>query len=289
MRVSFKYSLISDFVFHVLAHMHVNNASNLYSRKYIESFPLSKDSGLLDKVSKIEDYYNDNFERLCIINFLPVYCNNLEALIGALLSYDSFSDEDIQKFIKPFISILEDEFQKYANFWESQNQQLSALKNECEKYISLRLNDYKNVFDYFGKNADVYFSLSLTCNGRGIYSEDSFSAIVPYPSRQEKRADCFFQLFHEYTHQFTDKLLNTNINMTDGSHNVSENLVILADYFIFRRIDEETANTYLNWIAAISGRQDDKIEEADFLNEFHIPSELMCLLNNEIAKIYSSK
>ncbi len=288
MKISFKYSLISDLVFHVLAYMHVNNASNLYSRKYIESFTPSIELSLLAKVSKIEDYYNDNFERLCMINFLPIYCNNLESLNGVLLSYDRFSDEDIQKFIKPFILILEDEFQKYANFWENQHQQLSVQKSECEKYISERLNDYRNIFDYFSKNADIYFSLSLTCNGRGIYSADSFSAIVPYPSIQKNRVDCFFQLFHEYTHQFTDKLLSTNINMADGSHDISEKLVILADYFIFKRMDEETANTYLNWIAKISGRQYDKIDEAVFLNAFHVPSELMYVLNNEIAKIYSS-
>lgn len=76
--------------------------------------------------------------------------------------------------------------------------------------------------------------------------------------------------------------------MADGSHDISEKLVILADYFIFKRMDEETANTYLNWIAKISGRQYDKIDEAVFLNAFHVPSELMYVLNNEIAKIYSS-
>ena len=116
MRISFKHSLISDLVFHVLAHMHVNNASDLYSEKYIESFNSSIESSLSNKVLKIEDYYNDNFERLCLINFLPIYCNNLESLRGTLLSYDRFSDEDIQKFIKPFIAILEDEIQGYTDF-----------------------------------------------------------------------------------------------------------------------------------------------------------------------------
>ena len=53
MKISFKYSLISDLVFHVLAYMRVNNASNLYSRKYIESFTSSIELSLLAKVSKI--------------------------------------------------------------------------------------------------------------------------------------------------------------------------------------------------------------------------------------------
>ncbi len=284
MKVLFKYSLISDLVFHVLAHMNVNNASNLYSSKYIESFAPQSKSSLLDKVSKLEGYYNDNFERLGIINFLPIYCNSLESLKETFLSFGSFSNEDIEKFIKPFVAILEDEFQKYADFWESQNQKLADRKSACEKYISDRLNDYKNIFDYFAKNADVYFSLSLTCNGRGIYSDDRFAAIVPYTSMQQELSDCFFQLFHEYTHQFTDKLLNTNINMTDGSHDLSEDLVILADYFIFKRTDENTATTYLSWVAKNSGMESD-IDEAVFLDMFTVPTELMNLLNLELEKM----
>lgn len=286
MRIEFKYSLISDLVFHVLAHMRVNNASNLYSREYIESFPVSVESGLRDQVSRIENYYNDNFERLCMINFLPIYCTDFEPLCRLLLSYDRFSEEDVQSFVKPFVAILEDEFQNYKNFWENKIQQLPVEQGRCEKYFADRLNDCKEIFDYFGKNAEVSFSLSLTRNGRGVFSADKFFGIVPYPSTEEELPDCFFQLFHEYTHQFTDKLLNTTINMADGSHDISENLVILADYFIFQKISEETAAAYLRWIARGSGKENNKMDEAQFLNIFHVPAELICLLDDEIAKIF---
>ena len=286
MIIEFKYSPMSDLVFHVLAYMRVNNASNLYSREYIESFPVSIESGLLDKASKIENYYNDNFERLGVINFLPIYCNNFESLSRILLSYDGFSGEDIQNFITPFLTILEDEFQQYASLWESKVQQLSVEKSRCENYISEHLKDYQEIFDYFNKYAEVYFSLSLTRNGRGIYSAHSFSAIVPFPSTQKEWADCFFQLFHEYTHQFTDKLLNTNISMANGSHDISERLVILADYFIFKRTDEETANIYLDWIARNSGSRSNIMEESVFLNMFQVPTELMRALDKEIAGIF---
>lgn len=267
--------------------MQVDNASNLYSKEYIDSF--SSNQVLLDRVSKIEDYYNNNFDRLSMINFLPIYCNNFDSLCAALLSYDSFTSEDINNFIKPFIAILKDEYQQYTDFWKTRIEKLSAERSKLEKYISDCLNKYKNIFDYYGKSAEVYFSISLTCNGRGIYSESCFSAIVPYPSTQRGRVDCFFQLFHEYTHQFTDKLLNENISMTKDSHELSEKLVILADYFIFKRTDKEIVNAYFRWIAKNLGKESDTIDEIKFLNAFHVPTELMSALNNEITKIYQSQ
>ena len=36
---------------------------------------------------------------------------------------------------------------------------------------------------------------------------------------------------HEYTHQFTDKLIGESIRMDDGTHDSSEKAVILFDYF----------------------------------------------------------
>jgi len=289
MKIEFKYSQICDLVFHVLAFMRVNNASNLYSKEYIDTFPNSIESGLLNKVSKLENYYNDNFERLGIINFLPIYCSGLDSLRNSLLSYNGFSSEDIKYFIKPFIEILEYAFPEFTEFWEKKENKLSHEKVKLQQYISEFLNSYKKIFDYYGKNAEVYFSINLTCNGRGIYSENSLSAIVPYPKTANDWSACFFQLFHEYTHQFTDKLISTDIRMTDGSHELSEKLVILADYFIFRKTDEQTAKNYLDWInwtVKNSGQEITAVDEAMFLNIFRIPPDLMRLLDTELAKIY---
>ena len=37
MVIDFKYSMVYDLMFHILAHMNVENASNLYSKKYISA------------------------------------------------------------------------------------------------------------------------------------------------------------------------------------------------------------------------------------------------------------
>ena len=97
MMIHFQYSAICDLVYHILAHMKVENASDLYSEDYINLISKSKnetESLLCKEVEKITEYYNDNFERLGIINFLPCYCSALEELQNALLTYNDFTDED---------------------------------------------------------------------------------------------------------------------------------------------------------------------------------------------------
>ena len=72
----FLYSKVVDLVYHVLAHMQVSNASNLYSETYIRMFePYREENGFSfdpkSAVNKMQGYYNQNFERLGVVNFLP--------------------------------------------------------------------------------------------------------------------------------------------------------------------------------------------------------------------------
>ena len=127
MEIVFRYFKYADLMFHVLAHMRVNNASNLYSGEYIDRFSEYRHSisSLVDLESEIvglEKYYNDNFERLAIINFLPLYEDYSEfaKLRNSLLSYEGFTEQDIVCFISPLISILEKESAIYFPFWENE-------------------------------------------------------------------------------------------------------------------------------------------------------------------------
>ena len=106
-----------------------------------------------------------------------------------------FTSKDIHNFIDLFLVILEEEFRECKKFWKNKFQELSFEKKECERYLSDRLSDYQNIFRYFGKDAEGYLSFSLACNGRGIYSDDKFSAVIPYPSIPQEREDYFFNFF----------------------------------------------------------------------------------------------
>ena len=86
MIIEFKYSVIQDLMYHILAHMKVENASNLYSEAYIDNVNKIKNGrydSITEVVSHLSNYYNENFERLGVINFLPFEHSSVQDLIGA--------------------------------------------------------------------------------------------------------------------------------------------------------------------------------------------------------------
>ena len=111
-------------------------------------------------------------------------------------------------------------------------------------------------------------SYSIIKNGRGFYINDYFSAAVPFPETENDFQSVFFMLLHEYTHQFTDNLLN-NINFDDGSHNLSENIVILADYYLIKETDKSLIP---NYIKMFSGNMTGS--EENFLSYFKVEKTL---------------
>lgn len=251
MMIDFQYSLIFDLVYHILAHMKVENASNLYFEDYINLISRSKnetESSLLKEVEKITGFYNDHFERLAIVNFLPCYCSTLEELKNVLLTYNDFTVEDEDRFIVPLCNIMKKEFNFYESYWLNVYSETRADRIYLEEWMKARFFKYEPLFLYFKKQANIGFSYSLTCNGRGYYQKNAFNAIAPFVLDQNKYNNTFYQLLHEFTHQFTDRMVATKIKMKDGTHTVSENTVILFDYYLIRTLYPEDLASYGEWI-----------------------------------------
>ncbi len=293
--IVFIYSKCVDLVYHVLAYMQVCNDSNLYSEKYIHEFEKYRRTSecsfdLRRATTKIQQYYNQHFERLGIVNFLPLTQpdESFEELKKRLLNYPGFTREDKDFFVEPFVTALEKESLIYFPYWESEYRNTHDRRKKCETQLESLLRSCDCVFSHYQKNRAVAFlSFSITCNGRGLQSWDSFFAAVPLPQNEREVEQAFFQLFHEYTHQFTDILLNRTIRMDDGTHDLSENLVILTDYFIIKKIREEMVKEYLSWISAICGGTGTPFDETAFLNLFRIPPDLKELMRKEIEDIFS--
>ena len=286
----FLYSKCVDLVYHVLAYMQVCNASNLYSEQYIREFErYRRASGfsfdLRRAMTQLGPYYNQNFERLGIVNFLPLAQpdEDFEALKKRLLDHPGFTPADQDFFVGPFITALEKESLLYFPYWESAYQNAHDRRKMCEARLESLLRPYDRVFSHYQKKKTVAFlSFSITRNGRGFYRQDDFFAAVPLPGNERETVPAFFQLFHEYTHQFTDFLLNRPVSMDDGTHDLSENLVILTDYFMIKEISEETAKEYLSWICAICGGTGTPLDEAAFLHLFPVPPDLKERMAKEI-------
>jgi len=281
LEINFIYSKHSDLVFHVLAYLKVNNASDLYDAEYIKKITLEKrdfEYNIIPKINSLQEYYNDNFGHLTMINFLPFYCNDFNELKNTLINYNQFSQDDIKYFINPFIEILENESVFYFDYWDKLHNSNTAFRESSEKYIKTELEKFKRIFLYFNKSSKVFLSYSITRNGRGFYINDYFSAAIPFPKNKNDFQNVFFMLLHEYTHQFTDNLIN-NINFDDGSHNLSENVVILADYYLIKGTDKSLIP---NYIKKFSGNITKSEEE--FLNYFKVEK----TLETEITKLINS-
>jgi hypothetical protein len=69
--------------------------------------------------------------------------------------------------------------------------------------------------------------------------------------------------------------------MKDGSHNLSENIVIVADYYLVKSIDESFIPIY---IECIMNKRNAYLDEEKFLSLFCVDEklrdELMKLINN---------
>jgi len=284
--VEFIYSKHYDLTLHILAHFKVNNASNLYNERYIQATEEKKSNIAYDiksAIKPLQDYYNENFERLMLINFLPYYCNNYDEMKNAFLTCDRFTQDDLQFFIKPFIEMLDKESVFFFGYWETLKKKYETSKRKTEDYFTGMLEKYSCVFRYFNKPCRILFSFIITQNGRGFYSDTHFAALIRFPENESEFEFSFIQLLHEYTHNFTDGLLNTNINMKDGSHNLSENVVIVADYFLINSIDPSFIPRYLEFLGSMCNENLDKENFSyQFKLDENMEAELIKLINNVV-------
>lgn len=113
MTVEFKYSAVCDLMYHILAHMKVENASNLYLESYIADINKAKNGrydNIEEALSQLAGYYNENFARLGVINFLPVYCSTVQELVNVMENYNGFTQADKEQFVFPLCQIIKSEY-----------------------------------------------------------------------------------------------------------------------------------------------------------------------------------
>lgn len=240
-----------DLVYHLLAHMDLkNNASCLFSNKYVQDITRKKvslgiDSYLEQELAPFIETYLKGFERLSLINFMTFYANDLEQTRNALLTQPFYTMEDKEKFLIPFFNIAKKEKDTfYIEFWTKEIEKHSKLMKQFNIYIENKINNFNNIFKFYNVSPNIYLSLSLTQNGRGFYIKDYFNAIAPLPRSNDEFSNSFVQIFHEMTHQFTDNLIDGKISLSDDTHSLSESLVILTDFYLFKKYNSSMLEGY---------------------------------------------
>lgn len=288
--MEFRYSMHVDLIYHVLAYMKVDNASNCYSQKYIDRMLIEKKSfeyNIEASIKNLQSYYNTNFSRLMMINFLPFHCTNYDEMKHLFLNYPTFTEEDKQFFLLPLIEALDIEVVFYFPYWRAIHNSYQKERFEIEKWMGNEFNKYKSIFDYFNKPIVLYLSFSITKNGRGYGRNDCFIALSPFMNSIDSYYKTFFQALHEYTHQFTDILIS-NISINNNTHNISELVVIMADYYIIKSIDPESISCYFDWINKIHGNTLKITNDDEFFDIFKLDNNLYLELNKILHNISCS-
>ncbi len=269
-KVEIKTSFPLDMVYHLLAHLDLaGNPANLYSPSYvqaIEEAEAKKAPDLGRALQSLGKVYRDNFQSLAAINFIPYYTGDIPSLVKTLLNYPGFTLLDRDDFIKPFCSLMEEEEGFFRGYWEGR---LAANAENIESFAFYLADQFAKIEPFF-RNAqrrpEVYLSVSLTRYGRGFPVEGLLAAAVPLPKSPKEYEGTFLQLFHEYTHPLTDGFLKEEIKMSDDSHNLSERLVIVADYYLLERLNPGLLPAYLRWLADLGFSEAGKWTPRDLLD-----------------------
>lgn len=263
-----RYAKHVDLVYHVMNYMHVNNASNIYNPEYVKKMDKIRGSKLCIP-EEMEDFYNRNFQKLNILGFMIYNYNDIESYNSDLLKWQYFSDEEREYFIKPFVHIIEQEKDFYYSVWEKQYKKTEKIRRQHLDYMIKRFKPYEPYFQQKGDKAVIYLSYSLAVNGRGIYGENEVKALAPFPNNKKEMNHAFYQLFHEFTHQLTDSILQGEIRMDDDSHMLTEKMVILEDYYLIEKAGVDDLSTYYPEFGMPK-----QLKEEMFLQYMKVPEEI---------------
>ncbi len=246
-----------DLLYHALAHMQVNNASNLYSEAYIReaSAAMPSAKALREKMAALEAYYNEHFERLVPIGFLPFYATDNASARQLMLSYPDFTEEDRRCFVEPFLCAAEAETAVYLPWRQARMEKarpfVRAFKDDLVNSPVLQV-----LCRVTGKRSCAYLSYSMPCNGRGVIMNNVLCAMVAAPLSMDEVETSAMQLLHEYTHAWTDPMQEGAISMEDGSHDLTEAVVVVTDDWLFELHHPEKLAAYRAWCAHMLGVSD---------------------------------
>ena len=244
-------SVYTDLIFHIFAHMKIDNASDIYDEAYVVN--MEKELNYKTVIPEsVTAYYCANFERLAFVNFLPYFmAKNVDEVCYMIRQVGMTTEEDVDKFIIPFCDVLNAISTDYIAYWERKADEQQAVYEGLKAYISEKSLQMRHFFESLRETTNtelkVIVSESLRCNGRATIMGNTCVVTLPMPSEQYSMQQIFMQLIHECTHMITDPLLDS-IRMDDGSHDIAECQVMLFDLWLFERYGNEFRDEYVKWL-----------------------------------------
>lgn len=245
-RTDFGYNRFADLFYHLLAHMPLDCAADEYDPKYVAL--MAGELGVSPQVpQRLTDYYQEHFDRLMITSFLPLVTDNTRHLREGLAACGRLTEEDMRSCADPLLEICDRVSEPFYGWWEQRHGEASERKGKVFDRFDALAARFAPFLDALDKNTKVLFSYTLRRNGRAFYWQDGIIVYLAFPEKDEDVTPCFLQYLHECTHSVTDPLMNRQIRMADGSHDLSEYQVLCFDEYLIDALAPDLAETYRDW------------------------------------------
>ena len=261
-QISFSYNRFADLFYYLLAHMPINCAADVSDQAYTAE--MAGELGIFPGIPpKLIDYYGEHFDRLMIADFIPLTVKNTQQFREALVSSGMLTEEDMALFADPVIGICERVSERFYGWWTQHHEAVAPWAEKVYARFQALADRFRCFFAALQTKTEVLFSYSLRKNGRAFTSPDGLTVYLTFPEKDGDLMDCFLQYLHECTHSVTDPMLNREIRMADGSHEISEYQVLCFDEYLVETACPELTGAYRGWIGQeYLSRAHEKLGEA---------------------------
>lgn len=246
-QLNFGYNRFADLFYYLLAHMPLDCAADVYDPEFAAE--MAGSLGIHPLIpQRLTDYYQEHFDRVGIVSFLPLMTDNTKNCREAMGACGQLTKKDMTYFAEPMMEICDRVSERFYGWWEETHRAAAERKQKVYDRFNALAEKFRPFLDSLDGEAKLLFSYTIRRNGRAFQRPEGVTVYVKFPEKDEETTGSFLQFLHECTHRVTDPLLNRQILMGDGSHDLSEYQVLVYDEYLIRALYPELEEAYRKWI-----------------------------------------
>ena len=246
-QTEFRYNRFADLFYYLLAHMPIDYAADVSDPGYTAE--MAGCLGVYPGIpQRLINYYQDNFDRLAVINFMSLAAENPGQFREMLAGCGMLTDKDMTYFVDPLIEICDRVSGTFYQWWKDHHTETAQQAEKVYNRFRALTDRFSSFFADLGMDTQVLFSYSLRKNGRAFNQQNTLVVYLTYPEKPEDITHCFLQFLHECTHSVTDPMMDGEIRMDDGSHDIAEYQVLCFDEYLIEALCPDLSGAYRDWI-----------------------------------------
>jgi hypothetical protein len=240
-----------DLMYHLFSYMDIGtNAASVFSEDYVNDMEdikkkMGYDNDTKEKMISLSKYFKDNFSDLQYIYFIPFDYKDYDSFSHGLLNEIQYPDKYRKDFYEPLMEVAEQEKDFYKKYWEKKRQEDTKVYEDFCNYLNTNFTSINGLFQYTGCTPKVILSYSMNRNGRGYTDKNGNHLVAVLSPEKDNFTYSYFFILHEFTHNVTDPIINNEVAVNSGEHEIIESLAIYFDYLLLKKENPEMIDSYL--------------------------------------------